>query len=61
MYICPNCQRKFSKESTLVKHLSSCWKEQHPDCIHKSAPRSEDKETRQVSDDIMNFFNSFKE
>lgn len=60
MYICPTCQKKFDEEDRLVKHLLSCWKEQHPSHVSKSAPRGEDKETRQVSDDIMNFFNSFK-
>ena len=60
MYICPNCRKKFNEEDRLVKHLSSCWKEQHPDHVSKPAPRGEDKETRQVSNDIMNFFNSFK-
>ena len=60
MYICPNCQKKIDKEDKLVKHLSHCWKEQHPGHVSKSAPRGEDKETRQVSDDILNFFNSFE-
>ena len=61
MYICPTCKRKFEKEESLSKHFLSCWKEQHPSYVSKSAPRSENVETRQVNEDIMNFFNSFKE
>ena len=38
----------------------SCWKEQHPYYQSKPAPRSENIETREVSNDIINFFNSFK-
>lgn len=60
MYICPTCKRKFEKEESLSKHFLSCWKEQHPSYISKSASRSENIETRQVNEDIMNFFNSFK-
>lgn len=61
MYICPTCKRKFEKEESLSKHFLSCWKEQYPSYVSKSAPRSENIETRQVNENIMNFFNSFKE
>ena len=61
MYLCPTCQKKFSEENKLIRHLAYCWREQHPNHVSKSAPRGEDKEIRQVNDDIMNFFNSFKE
>lgn len=60
MYICPTCNRKFETENILTKHFASCWKEEHPFHVSKSAPRSEDINTRQVTDDIMNFFDSFK-
>lgn len=60
MYICPTCKREFEKEESFSKHFLSCWKEQHPSHVSKSAPRSENIETRQVNEDIMNFFNSFK-
>lgn len=60
MYICPTCKKGFEKEENLTKHFLSCWKEQHPSHISKSAPRSENIETRQVNEDIINFFNSFK-
>lgn len=55
MYICPTCKRKFEKEESLSKHFLPCWKEQHPSHVSKSAPRSENIETRQVNEDIMNF------
>lgn len=61
MYICPTCKKGFEKEENLTKHFLSCWKEQHPFHVSKSAPRSESIETRQVNEDIMDFFNSFKE
>lgn len=60
MYICPTCKKGFEKEENLTKHFLSCWKEQHPFHVSKSASRSENIETRQVNEDIMNFFNSFK-
>lgn len=58
-FICPTCQRKFNEEEKLVKHFLTCWKNQHPNHQSKDAPRSENIETREVNDDIMNFFNSF--
>ena len=60
MYICPTCNKKFKTEDKLTKHFLSCWKEQHPYYQSKPAPRSENIETREISNDIMNFFNSFK-
>lgn len=46
MYICPTCKKGFEKEENLTKHFLSCWKEQHPSHVSKSAPRSESIETR---------------
>lgn len=60
MYICPECNRQFNTEEALVKHYLKCWKEQNPYTQSKPAPRSEDINTREVSNDIMDFFNSFK-
>ena len=60
MFICPTCGKQFEKENILAKHYLQCWKEQHPYHQSKSAPRSEDINTRVVNDDIANFFNSFK-
>ena len=58
MYICPACHKEFIEEEKLTKHFLSCWKEKHPYHKSKSAPRSEDIETREVSNDIANFFSS---
>ena len=60
MFVCPTCNKQFETEDTLVKHYLKCWKEEHPYHQSKSAPRSEDINTRKVSNDIMDFFNSFK-
>ena len=60
MYICPICNKSFTSEEIIVKHMLKCWKEKHPYAKSKPAPRSEDINTREINDDIMNFFNSFK-
>ena len=60
MYICPTCNQHFLKEESLVKHMNKCWKEKNPHHRAKNAPRSEDINTREVSNEIANFFNSFK-
>lgn len=58
--ICPCCGKEFKKENECVEHYLRCWKELNPNYISKEAPHSENKETRQISNDIANFFNSFK-
>ena len=60
MYICPVCSQQFKEEQILVKHYLSCWKKENPHLRSKPAPRSEDINTREVNEDIKNFFNSFK-
>ena len=60
MYICPTCYKEFKKEEILVKHFLKCWKEKNPYHKSKSAPHSEDVNTREVNEDIMNFFASFQ-
>jgi DNA-directed RNA polymerase subunit RPC12/RpoP len=57
MYICPVCKKEFDVEEILVKHYLKCWKEKNLTHKSKPAPRSEDINTRTISDDIMNFFN----
>ena len=59
MYICPVCNKEIEKEDDAVKHLLRCWKEKNSHIKSKPAPCSEDINTREVSDDVMNFFNSF--
>ena len=60
MFICPTCGKQFNTEDVLVKHYLSCWKERNPTHKSKSAPRSEDIDTRKDNQDILDFFNSFK-
>lgn len=59
MYICPTCNKEIEKEDDAVRHFLRCWKEKNPHIKSKPAPCSEDINTREVSDDVMNFFNSF--
>lgn len=61
MYICSTCQKGFKTKENLQKHFLNCWKEQHPYHKSKLAPQGENIETREITDDIMSFFNSFKE
>lgn len=56
MYICPTCEKEFNTEEMIRKHFLSCWREIHPYHKSKSAPRSKDIVTREVSNDIANFF-----
>lgn len=59
MYVCPTCGKQFNKEDILIKHMSKCWREKNPHLRSKPAPRSEDINTREINDDILNFFSSF--
>jgi ribosomal protein L35 len=59
MFVCPTCNEKFKTEQAIRKHFLQCWQTQHPYHKSKDAPRSEDIVTREVSEDIANFFNSF--
>ena len=60
MYFCPTCGKQSDTEDALVAHYLKCWKEKNPNHKSKSAPRSEDINTVEVSDDILNFFSSFQ-
>jgi len=60
LFVCPTCEKEFNTEQGIQKHFLSCWKDKHPYHQSKSAPRSKDIVTREVSDDVMNFFNSLK-
>ena len=60
MFICPTCGKQFEMEDALVKHISKCWREKNPNHKSKPAPRSEDVNTREDNQDILDFFNSFK-
>lgn len=57
MYVCPICKKqRFEAEELLSKHYLKCWKEQHPYHQPKPAPRSEDINTVEIDEDILNFF-----
>lgn len=58
MLICPTCKKEFKNEETIQKHFLNCWKEQHPFHQSKSAPHSENITTREMNEDVMDFFNS---
>ena len=60
MYICPICEKEFNTEDAVSKHYLKCWKEEHPYHKSKPAPQSENIETREINDDISNFFSSFQ-
>lgn len=60
MYICPTCGREFREEVLIQKHFLSCWKEKNPYHQSKPAPHSEDIVSRDINDEITDFFNSFK-
>ena len=61
MFICPTCGKEFKTEEMIRRHFLQCWYEQHPYHKSKDAPRSNDIETREVNEDVLNFFNSFNE
>ena len=60
MYICPTCGKQFESDEILTKHFLKCWKEKNPNHKSKPAPRSADIDTREDSQEILDFFNSFK-
>ena len=60
MFICPTCRKQFEMEDALVKHISKCWREKNPTHKSKPAPRSEDVNTREDKQDIIDFFKAFK-
>ena len=60
MYICPVCSKQCDTEDILVKHYNKCWREKNPTHKSKPAPHSEDINTREDNQGILDFFNSFK-
>ena len=60
MYICPTCEKQFRTEEILTKHFLKCWKDKNPNHRSKAAPRSEDINTKEITSEISDFFNSFK-
>lgn len=60
MYICPVCGFSFGKEEAIQKHFLACWKERNPNHKSAPAPRSEDINTTQIDDGVLDFFESLK-
>ena len=60
MYICPTCNRTFKTADDVAKHSLGCWREHNPNHKSKPAPRSEDIVTREISDELANFFKQFE-
>ena len=56
MFVCPTCNEEFKTEQAIQKHFLLCWKSKHPYHKSKPAPHSEDVVTREVSNDIADFF-----
>lgn len=61
MYICPTCNKQCATEEEIKKHSMACWRKANPHYKSKPAPQGETIVTREVNDDIENFFNSLKE
>ncbi len=60
MYICPTCKKKYSTEIEIKKHNMICWKKANPHHKSKSAPQGETIITKEINNNILDFFNSFK-
>ena len=58
MYICPTCQGAFPTEEHIRRHMLRCWYLHNPNYKSKPAPRSEDIITREVDNNITDFFNN---
>lgn len=63
MYICPICKCEFEneKESRMARHFLKCWKENNPNHKSNTIEPSETIETREVNNDVMNFFKDLQE
>ena len=61
MFICPICTKAFDTEEGIQQHFLICWKEHHSVHQSKSAHRSANVVTRNINNDIANFFNSLQE
>lgn len=59
-YICPTCCKEFDTKEDVSKHFLKCWKDNNPHHKSKPAPRSEDINITEISDDIADFFSSLE-
>jgi hypothetical protein len=60
MYICPICNKGFQNPDTITKHSLQCWREHNPNHISKPAPCRGNTTKRQTTQDVENFFSSFR-
>lgn len=60
-YICPICGQEFIKSEDVAKHSLACWREQNPNHKSKPAPRGEDKNYYEISEDAVAFFDALGE
>lgn len=59
MYICPTCNKECSSEEEIKKHSMACWRKANPHHKSKHAPQGETIVTKEISNDILDFFSSF--
>lgn len=60
IYICPTCGKEFGLEDEVSKHFLKCWKRENPHHKSKPAPRSEDINTVEITEELQQFFASFE-
>lgn len=60
MYICPICHKGFEKEEAITRHSLRCWREHNPNHQSTPAPCKGNTTERQVDEDVLNFFASFR-
>ena len=61
IYICPTCNKEFDTEDKISKHFLKCWKKDNPHHKSKPAPQSENIMITEMSSEMVDFFNSFKD
>lgn len=60
MYICPTCNQVFEDAEIIAKHSLRCWREHNPNHQPTPAPCKGNTTQRQVNENILNFFTSFR-
>lgn len=60
MYICPICNKGFEKEESIAKHSLQCWRANNPNHKSKPAPHQCNTVKQEMSEDVADFFASFK-
>lgn len=60
MYICPTCGKGYKTEEAVAKCMLACWRKANPNHKPKPVHQSEDVYTREVNQDIVDFFSSLQ-